>query len=73
MEAISKTGGLSGSASATTALQILKGITSSEPRRLTESEIVLLRQSKAEVGQRVRELIRQSKQGNRSQIVLERL
>lgn len=46
------------SGSATTALQALKHVTSSEPRRLTASEIVLLRQSKKEVGERVRELLR---------------
>jgi hypothetical protein len=61
MESNSKTGGTNGLASATSALQILKGMTSSGPRRLTASEIVLLRQSKAEVGKRVRELILESK------------
>ena len=39
-----------------TALQALKHVTSSEPRRLTAYEIELLRQSKREVGARVREL-----------------
>lgn len=62
MESNSKTGGMNALASATSALQILKGITSSDPRRLTAFEIVLLRQSKAEVGQRVRELILESKE-----------
>ncbi len=61
MDPNSNNGGSTASASATNALQILKGITSSEPRQLTEFEIVLLRQSKAEVGQRVRELILESK------------
>ncbi|MCX6872296.1 MAG: hypothetical protein NTW21_00580 [Verrucomicrobia bacterium] len=56
-----KTGGTNDSVSATSALQILKGITDSGFRRLTESEIVLLRQSKAEIAQRVRQLIRESK------------
>ena len=32
-----------------TALQTLKGVIYSGPRRLTESEIVLLRQSKTEI------------------------
>jgi len=56
-----RAGGTNDSASATSALQILKGITYSGPRMLTESEIVLLRQSKAEVAARVRQLIRESK------------
>lgn len=51
-------GGKTVSGSATPALQALKHVTSSEPRRLTASEIVLLRQSKKEVGDRVRELLR---------------
>jgi hypothetical protein len=49
------------SASAMTALQTLKSVIYSGPRRLTESEIVLLRQSKAEVARRVRQLIVESK------------
>jgi hypothetical protein len=52
----SDSGGATASASTTTALQALKHVTSSAPRRLTASEIVLLRQSKSEVGARVREL-----------------
>ena len=42
----SEIGGESASASTMTALQALKLVTSSAPRRLTASEIVLLRQSK---------------------------
>lgn len=61
METNSKTGGMIASASAVTALQTLKGVIYSGPRRLTESEIVLLRQSKAEVARRVRQLIVESK------------
>jgi hypothetical protein len=61
MEPNSKTGGMIASASAMTALQTLKGVIYSGPRRLTESEIVLLRQSKTEVARRVRQLIVESK------------
>ena len=61
METNSKTGGTTASVLAMTALQTLKGVIYSGPRRLTESEIVLLRQSKTEVAQRVRQLIRKSK------------
>jgi hypothetical protein len=49
-------GGKVASASTMTALQALKHVTSSAPRRLTASEIVLLRQSKSEVSARIREL-----------------
>ena len=61
MEPNSKTGGMIASASAMTALQTLKCVIYSGPRRLTESEIVLLRQSKTEVARRVRQLIVESK------------
>ena len=54
-----KNGGENGSGSATSALRALKRITSSGPRRLTESEIELLRQTKVEIGRRVRELLRE--------------
>lgn len=54
-------GGVADLASGMNASRILKGITCSEPRMLTESEIVLLRQSKVEIGQRVRQLIRESR------------
>jgi hypothetical protein len=56
-----KTGGTNDLASAMTASRSLKGITCSEPRMLTESEIALLRQSKVEIAGRVRQLIRESK------------
>ena len=56
-----KTGGTNDLVSATSALQILKGITYSGPRRLSESEIVLLRRSKLEIFDRVRQLIMESK------------
>lgn len=56
-----KTGGVSGSASASTALQSLKHVTCSTPRALTESEIRLLRQSKHEVAKRVAELANRTK------------
>jgi hypothetical protein len=49
-------GGKPTSASTTTALQALRHVTSSVPRRLTASEIALLRQSKSEIGARVRQL-----------------
>lgn len=52
----SESGGKVASLSTMTALQALKRVTSSEPRRLSASEIALLRQSKREVGARVREL-----------------
>ena len=52
----SNAGGNAGSASTMTALQALKHVTSSAPRRLTASEIALLRQSKNEIGIRVRQL-----------------
>lgn len=61
MDPNSNNGGSTASALVMSASRILRGITCSEPRMLTESEIVLLRQSKAEVGQRVRELIIESK------------
>jgi hypothetical protein len=54
-------GGVADLASGMNASRILKGITCSKPRMLTKSEIVLLRQSKVEIGQRVRQLIRESR------------
>ena len=62
MAEILKTGGVNDLASAPTALQSLKHITCSKPRALTESEIILLRQSKHEVATRVAELANRTKQ-----------
>jgi hypothetical protein len=39
------------------ALQSLKHVTCLKPRRLTESEIKLLRQSKVEIAKRISELV----------------
>ncbi len=64
MDKNSKTGGLSGSDSALTALQSLKHVTCSIPRALTESEIRLLRQSKHEVAKRVTELANRNSPGS---------
>ena len=52
MEQNLKTGGLSDSLTASTRLLNQKLGTSPEPRRLTPSEIELLRQSKREIAQR---------------------
>ena len=56
MEKDSKIAGIKGSASDLTALQSLKHVICLTPRMLTASEIKLLRQSKVEIAQRVREL-----------------
>ena len=53
----SEVGGESVSASTRTALRALKHVISSAPRRLTESEVALLRQSKREVAHRVNQLV----------------
>jgi len=53
----SEIGGESASASTRTALRALKHVISSAPRRLTESEVALLRQSKREVAHRVKQLV----------------
>ena len=66
MALTSKNGGKLASASDTSASQILKGIIYTGPRQLTESEIALLRQSKAEVSQRVKELYREADAVSRS-------
>ena len=58
MENNLNTGGKSVSGSGLTALQSLKHVTCSTPRMLSASEIKLLRQSKVEIAQRVRTLIR---------------
>ena len=60
MNSNSNTGGKNVLASDTSALQALKHVTWSGPRRLTASEIVLLRQSKGEVSRRVRQLLRET-------------
>jgi hypothetical protein len=53
----SEIGGESASASTRTALRALKHVISFAPRRLTESEVALLRQSKREVAHRVKQLV----------------
>jgi len=53
----SEIGGESASASTRTALRALKHVISSAPRRLTEFEVALLRQSKREVAHRVKQLV----------------
>ena len=53
----SEIGGESASASTRSALRALKHVISSAPRRLTESEVALLRQSKREVAHRVKQLV----------------
>ena len=54
-----KNGGENGSGSATSALRALRHITCSKPRRLSESEIELLRRSKFEVRERIEALLRE--------------
>lgn len=56
-----KTGGKTDSALTLPALQSLKHVTCSKPRRLNESEIKLLRQSKVEIARKVIELSELSK------------
>lgn len=53
MARTSKTGGSTGSVTASTASLNRKLATSSAPRLLTASEIALLRQSKAEIARRL--------------------
>lgn len=54
MEKNWKSGGTSGSVTASTALLNQKLATSNAPRMLTPSEIVLLRQSKQEIANRIK-------------------
>jgi len=56
MDTILNTGGKSASASGMSALQSLRGLTFETPRRLSKSEIGLLRQARAEIAVRVEEL-----------------
>ena len=65
METNWKDGGKSDSDLALTALQSLKHVTCSKPRRLSESEIELLRQSKVEIARQVVELYKLSESEKR--------
>lgn len=57
MEQHLKSGGNTGLDLGLMALQSLKHVTCSKPRKLTESEIKLLRQSKMENARRISELV----------------
>ena len=57
MEKSLKNGGIKGLDSHLTALQSLKHVICSKPRMLTGSEIKLLKQSKAEIADRVMDLV----------------